>query len=494
MSATLTWGRRAGLLGILAGILVITSPGPSSAQLPPRQLSATEAASHVLNRLAFGPRPGQVEDVAQNGWRRWVERQLNPDAVDDSLLERRIAECSPTLQLSLTELQQLGKEDKGKKRESRREVKDELREAVLRRAVSSTRQFKEVMVEFWRNHLNVDVNKVPFLASHYEEHVLRQHAFGKFEDLLLASAKHPAMLVYLDNYISNRSGVNENYARELMELHTLGVDNGYTQKDVVALARVLTGWTCGWRTGPSGSQEYMFYFNEGAHDTSPATVVGLDLAGTGGMADGEKAIRHLANHSGTARFLAIKLCRYLVNDVPSPELVDRVVSTFHKTGGDLREIYRTILFSPEFMDPRNYRAKFKTPFEYTVSALRTVSARIESPDEIFRELRLMGQPIYECEEPTGFSDQREAWLDPGIMVYRWNLAIGLVTDKVKGVKIGRGFTDEVVKSTHAARTRQVMAMVLPGIQDPATERFIARSTDLRTQVALALGSPGFQQQ
>jgi uncharacterized protein (DUF1800 family) len=363
------------------------------------------------------------------------------------------------------------------------------------RAVHSKRQFQEVIVEFWRNHLNVDVNKVPFLATHYEENVLRKYAFGKFEDLLLASARHPAMLVYLDNYVSNKKGVNENYARELMELHTLGVDNYYTQKDVVALAHVLTGWTCGWRDGPSGEKEYVSYFDAKAHDPVPGTVVGLELDGSGGMADGEKAIRHLANHEGTAQFICQKLCRYLVNDAPPGPLVDNVAEVFRKTGGDLREVYRAIIFSPDFLSPKCYRAKFKTPFEFTVSVLRTTDADITNPQPVFRELQLMGQPIYECVEPTGYSDQQEAWLDPGVMVYRWNFAIQLVTDKFDGAKIGSAFADEVLRPAMTARTRKVMYMTMPGVTDARTEKLLLAYTyDLRAMVAFALGSPSFQQQ
>jgi uncharacterized protein (DUF1800 family) len=373
-------------------------------------------------------------------------------------------------------------------RSARGDVKEELKEAVLLRAVTSKRQFREVVAEFWRNHFNVDVNKVPFLATHYEEHALRPHAFGKFEDLLLAVAKHPAMLVYLDNYVSTRRGVNENYARELMELHTLGVDNGYTQKDVEALARVLTGWTCGWR-----GKEYRFYFNADAHDPSPATVVGLKLPGTGGAADGEAAIRHLARHPGTVQFLATKLCRYFVSDTPPPALVDRVAKVFLDTGGDLPAVYRAIVFSPEFISPKAYRAKFKTPFEFTVSALRATDAKIESPRHVFRRLALMGQPVYEHVEPTGYSDLREAWLDPGVMLYRWNFAIELVTDKAPGVAVGPAFAERVLKAAPADRPRRVAEAILPGESDARTRQMMAATADVRAVVAYALGSPSFQQ-
>jgi len=375
-------------------------------------------------------------------------------------------------------------------------IKRELIDAVILRAVYSQRQFQEVIAEFWRNHFNVDVNKVPALAMHYEENVLRKHAFGKFEDLLLATAKHPAMLVYLDNYVSKAGGLNENYARELMELHTLGVDNGYTQRDVIDLARVLTGWTCGARArGRSArGQEFGFFFNEAAHDTNPATVVGLQLDGFGGMADGEKAIRHLARLRGTAEFISTKLCRYLVSDAPTKALVGRIADVFQKSGGDLREVYKAIIFSLEFTHSRNYRSKFKTPFEFMVSVLRATDSDITSTQRIVREMAIMGQPIYECVEPTGYSDAAEAWLDPGVLVFRWNFAIQLVQDKVSGVKAGPAFLNPLLKTSPGNLTHKVRSMILPGISEPATEKMMAQTSDPRVMVALVLGSPSFQQQ
>ncbi len=481
--------RLAACLSALVGGLAWALIPPAPAQQPAAEakLTAMETASHVLNRLAFGPRPGQVTALAKDNWQKWVEEQLRPEAIDDSTVEKHVVGRCPSMSLTLAQLQRL--EQAKTKRAATKILSDELREAVLLRAVYGKRQLQEVIVEFWRNHFNVDVNKVPRQAPHYEEHVLRRHTFGKFEDLLLAVAKHPAMLVYLDNYVSTKRGLNENYARELMELHTLGVDNGYTQPDVIALARTLTGWTCGWQ-----GAEYRFFFNAANHDTTPVTVVGLKLGGDGGIADGEKALRHLANHPGTARFIATKLCRYLVHDSPDPKLIDRTVGVYLKTGGDLRAVYRSILFDPEFVDRNNYRAKFKTPFEYVVSVLRATRARVDNPQQLFRELRLMGQPIYECEDPIGYSDQREAWLDPGIMVYRWNFAIALVTGKIKGVEVGQKFVEDIVKTPLASRPRRILELALPGASDPKVLALSSRTTDTRSMLAWALGSPSFQQQ
>jgi len=469
-------------------VLLISGFEFSSAQAKNyRKLSKLEATSHVLNRMAFGPRTDEVREVIKMSWRKWVEQQLNPQTLDDNRMQQILKKKCPSLKLSMTQLQKLD-------RKQRRRVKKELTDSVLLRAVYSKRQFKEVMVEFWRDHFNVDVNKVAFLATHYEENVLRSHVFGKFEDLLMATAKHPAMLVYLDNYVSRNHRLNENYARELMELHTLGVDNGYTQKDVIELARVLTGWTCGWR-GQGARREYIHFFNARVHDNKPATVVGLKLNGMGGESDGEKVIRYFANHPKTARFISTKLCRFLVNDEPSENLLNRVTAVFLESGGDLRKVYRAIVFSPEFMDVNNYRAKFKTPLEFMASTLRATDARIASTTRLNRALNLMGQPTYECLEPTGYNDSAEAWLDPGVMIYRWNFALDLVRNKVKGVKIGKKFVKNVLESrSQMDRTRRVIMMVIPGANDPFTKKLVSRASDIRVMVAAALGSPSFQQQ
>ena len=482
------------LLVVAVALLTVSFTAASAEAQSTRQLRSFEVGSHVLNRLAFGPTTNEVPYVARMGWKEWVEGQLNPTSIDDKEVQELLGKKCPSLKMTVTKLQAF-QQLKGQERQrEKRRIKKELADSVLLRAVYSKRQFNEVIVEFWRNHFSVDVNKVPFLATSYEENVLRQHAFGTFEDLLLATAKHPAMLFYLDNYVSKKGNLNENYARELMELHTLGVDNGYTQADVIELARVLTGWTCGWR-GRGAQREYRHFFNAAVHDSEPATVVGLNLAGTGGEADGEKAIRHLARHQNTARFISAKLCRYLVHDQPPVNLVDRVSAVFQKTGGDLREVYRAIIFSPEFMDGRNYRAKFKTPFEFLVSTLRTTDAQIQTTDRLIQSLKLMGQPIYECLEPTGYYDQAEAWLDPGVMIYRWNFALDLVRQKVKGVKIGKEFAEKVLlRPSSRSQAGMVIRMVMPGNNDVSTERLVARATDIRVMVAAALGSPGFQQQ
>lgn len=374
----------------------------------------------------------------------------------------------------------------------RAQLKRELTESVLLRAVYSQRQFQEVIAEFWRNHLNVDVNKARYEANHYEENVIRKFAFGKFEDLIVASAQHPAMLIYLDNRVSKKDAINENYAREIMELHTLGVDHYYTQNDVIELARVLTGWSSG-RQGRRGERTYGFIFNSRWHDSQPARVMELEIDGTGGLDDGKKAILHLVRHPGTAHFISQKLCTYLVNDHPPIELVERVSKVFQDSQGDLKQVYRAIIFSSEFINPENYQAKFKTPFEFTVSALRAANAEILQPRIVLKELALMGQRIYECDVPTGYYDTREAWLDPGVFVYRWDFAIKLVQSRNRAIRLPKSDPAEWNMPTER-RAERVAQMFLSGQANEEMLANLAVARDPRRMIALALGSPGFQQQ
>jgi uncharacterized protein (DUF1800 family) len=242
------------------------------------------------------------------------------------------------------------------------------------RAVDSERQLYELMVDFWMNHFNVFAGKGPdrFLIASYERDTIRPNIWGRFEDLLMATAKSPAMLIYLDNARSKRAGVNENYAREIMELHTLGVDGGYTQKDVTELARVLTGWSI---ERPEEGADFRFR-------REAKSVLGVNIAAGGGMEEGERMIRLLANHPSTARHIARKLALRFVSDNPPQALIDRVAKRFLETRGDLRETVRAVISSPEFWDSKFYRAKVKAPFEYSVSAIRAVGGRASRMVEI----------------------------------------------------------------------------------------------------------------
>jgi len=472
-----------------------------------------EEAVHLLDRLAFGPAPGEVERVLDIGWQAWVEEQLAPERIDDGALEKRL-ESFPSLRMGMAETYRGYRPSRDikpanpreerelelEKQRLREKLQAELYESVLVRAVESRRRLREVIVDFWRNHLNVSDSKAPYWANHYEENVLREHAFGRWEDLLMASAKHPAMLVYLDNHLSRKGEINENYAREVMELHTLGVDNHYTQRDVVALTRALTGWTCFWRNDSAGKEEWRFVFRENHHDTAPKEILGLRLDGAGGQAEGETAIRYLAHHEGTAAFLSRKLCRYLVSDDPPEDLVERVAAVFRSSRGDLPQVYRAILASPEFRGAAHRRTKFKTPFEFVVSALRATGARVENPGPALEALAAMEQPVFLCDIPTGYSDQAEAWLDPGALAHRWKFALAFARGELDGIAPDPDLVRSLEGLPAEARIGRAVETLLPGGADPAlleTLRKDEKSDEgdgAELTLARILGSPDFQQQ
>ncbi|HYH10693.1 MAG TPA: DUF1800 domain-containing protein [Thermoanaerobaculia bacterium] len=380
-----------------------------------------ERAAHVLDRLAFGARPGEVDRVTQLGVDRWIELQLHPERGDDAKSDARVAQYA-------------------------REVIPDLSAQRILRAAESERQLNEVMLDFWMNHFNVFAGKRldRYLIADYERETIRPRMWGSFEELLLATAKSPAMLVYLDNARSRGGALNENYARELMELHTLGVDGGYTQKDVTELARVLTGWSI---TRPDDG-DIRFVFRRGVHDGGTKQVLGVTIQG-GGMEEGERMIRFLARHPSTARFLATKLCQRLVADEPPPALVARVALRFTATNGDLRETVRAIVTSREFHDPRYYDAKMKSPFEYAISAIRAAGGTIVNPLPLARELRKLGEPLYFAQPPTGYADDAETWGNSGALVARVEFALALSTNKLRGIRIVTSDADALAKQLGA---------------------------------------------
>ena len=372
-----------------------------------------QRAEHALNRLAFGARPGDVERVLRVGVDRWIEQQLHPERIADRAVETRVAKYEVDIAPS---------RDRAR---VRRAILNAAAQRILR-AAESERQLNEVMVDFWMNHFNVFAPKraTSFLLDEYEHETIRPRIWGRFEDLLLATARSPAMLVYLDNVRSRGGALNENYARELMELHTIGVDAGYTQQDVTELARVLTGW--------SATRDGEFRFRPAVHDRGPKTVLGVRLQG-GGVEEGEQMIRFLARHPATAKHIATKLCRRLVSDDPPRALVDRVAKRFRDTNGDLRATVKAVLGSPEFWSSRG--AKMKSPFEYAVSAVRAAGATIEDPLPLARELRKMGEGLYLSQPPTGYPDEAEAWSGTGATLARVDFALALASNKMPGVRV-----------------------------------------------------------
>lgn len=415
-----------------------------------------------------------------------------------------------------------------------RRIVEELSQARILRAAESERQLNEILVDFWMNHFNVFAGKGldrVFITS-FERDAVLPRIWGRFEDLLLATAKSPAMLFYLDNAQStadeahrpvrpiplgrglfgqglfgmragaanpNRppGGLNENYARELMELHTLGVDGGYTQKDVTELARALTGWSI-----VRPEQGAGFLFRAALHDTGAKTVLGHRLPAGGGIEEGEMMIRILARHPATAGRIAFQLCQRFVADAPPSELVERVAKKFLGTGGDLRETVRAVVTSPEFFDPRYYRAKIKSPFEYVVSAVRAVGASPDDALPIARQLAQMGEPLYLCQPPTGYSDTAAAWVNTGALVSRLNFALQLAANKLPGTWTDVERLIEPESAADAKKAAEALSCALvEGELSPETRRALERSIGEGNRrpaipliAGLLLGSPEFQRQ
>jgi len=324
----------------------------------------------------------------------------------------------------------------------------DLTDAKILRAVYSNRQLDEVLVDFWYNHFNVYLDKGAdrYLVTSYERDVIRPHVLGKFRDLLEATAKSPAMLFYLDNWQSvgpdaprprnpanakqARRGLNENYGRELLELHTLGVDGGYTQKDVTEVARCFTGWTIN-----QPQRGGKFVFNPRLHDNGSKTVLGVEIPAGGGESDGEKVLDIVAHHPSTARFISLELARRFVADEPLAALVNRMAATFTRTDGDIREVLRAMFNSREFWSVGAYRSKMKSPLDMVASAVRAVDGDVDFAFPLVNQVAQLGEPLYRKQEPTGYSDSSEEWLNTAGLLARMNFALQLSHNKVPGVKV-----------------------------------------------------------
>ncbi|HEX5701831.1 MAG TPA: DUF1800 domain-containing protein [Pyrinomonadaceae bacterium] len=540
------------------------------------KLSEDQRIVHVLNRLGYGARPGDVERVKSIGLDKYIEQQLNPEKIDDTATEAKLQNLAalrmttpelyekyPQPGQLLRALQQRGAlpQDLAAARDNRQQngannqnsnqpktgestsgemqgppsnppnpnpdpsgnpmnnaeyrravyayfkennlrppqfITGELQMSRILRATYSERQLQEVMVDFWTNHFNVFANKGAdrWLLISYDRDSIRPNTMGKFQNLLRATAESPAMLFYLDNFqsvspnapqqqrpaqmqrpgqarridqrlltMSNnpqdqmprqtqrpRRGINENYARELMELHTLGVDGGYTQKDVQEVARCFTGWTIfaprgagaaaaqltnagGRRAERLREEAGQFYFNPRTHDDGEKIVLGHKIPAGGGVKDGLMVLEILAKHPSTAKFIATKLARRFVSDDPPKSLVDRVAQTYAKTDGDIREMLRTIFLSPEFNSAEAYRAKIKRPFELAISAVRTLGAETNGGPQFHQWIARMGQPLYGFQTPNGYSDVAEDWVNTGALLERMNFALALASNRIPGTRV-----------------------------------------------------------
>lgn len=531
-----------------------------------KPLTEEQKILHVLNRLGFGARPGDVQRVKSIGLQKYIDQQLDPSSIDDEVAENKVKGLdlfgmetsdifakypNPASLLRMLEgnpqqqaAQQNAEQDMTDK--ERQERQQKLRELYVKydlspasqilpqivanrvlRAVYSERQLQEAMVDFWQNHFNVFAGKgaVRWYIPSYERDVLRKNALGNFKDLLVGTAQHPAMLFFLDNFESvspnvaipgnnqnaqrlqqmirsgrelppqarerlkqqlgvsdaqldqrlkemrenaqlpaqqqrQRRGLNENYARELMELHTLGVDGGYTQKDIVEVAKCFSGWTIadprGYRRAaaneikgtedrrvqrlqrqagvPDDVDSGEFYFNDRWHEKGPKTVLGQTIS-EGGMKDGLKVLDILVKQPATAKFIARKLAVKFVSDKPSEALVDRVAEAFSRSSGDIKSTLKALFTDKEFFAPENYRAKIKTPFELAVSSIRALGAQTNSGPQFLAMLNKLGEVPYGYQAPTGYPDTAEDWVNTGALLERLNFAVAFASNRIPGTRV-----------------------------------------------------------
>lgn len=529
---------------------------------------------HVLNRMGYGPKPGDIDRVRAMGLAAYIDQQLHPEKIADTTVDTALA-AFPTLTMSTEELatkyyrplEEMRRDQQQKL--ARAEVKEakaaddkmaaqaaqdqlppeakELRQeaqAVLQnlmqarviRAVDSERQLNEVLVDFWFNHFNVYAQKgaVNEYLNSYERDAIRPYVLGRFRDMLGAVAHHPAMLFYLDNFqsadpkmgartaneqmaqIEQRlrnpnaritpqqreqamtrleqvkknipQGLNENYARELMELHTLGVDGGYSQKDVQEVARVFTGWTI---DQPRGGGK--FTFRPQMHDPDNKTVLGQVIAGyTGvdGMREGEKVLDLLAMHPATAKHIAFALAQRFVGDAPPQTVVDRAAAVYLSTKGDLREVTRAIITSPEFFSVDAYSAMVKTPLDFAISATRVTGATVFGAAPVVQALRTtLGMPLYGCQPPTGYKTTADAWVNTGALLARMNFGLQLVSNQQRAIKVN---VTTLAPDTSLAARDALIGQVLAGRISASTSATLAKAPNPQQLLALLLGSPEFQ--
>jgi uncharacterized protein (DUF1800 family) len=563
-----------------------------------RKLTEDQRIVHLLNRIGFGVRPGDVERVKAMGLENYINQQLSPEKISDAVAENKVKDLASLTMTTaelyekypqpgqlLRQLQARGMlpADLAEARENRvkgganstetpksgegsemksgtgemanrvpapqtpvnpldnekyrqvireyyqqngleqpQKLSAELQASRILRAVYSERQLQEVMVDFWTNHFNVFMGKGAdrWLLPAYDRDTIRPNAMAKFGTLLEATAKSPAMLFYLDNFQSvspdmrqprglqaqrPRRGINENYARELMELHTLGVDGGYTQKDVQEVARCFTGWTIFAPRGGAAAVNAMmgeagrrnagtFFFNMRAHDDGEKVVLGHKIPAGGGIKDGLMVLDILAHHPSTARFIATKLVRHFVADNPPASLVTRVAATYTKTDGDIREMLRTILFSNEFNSSDAYRAKIKRPFELVISAVRTLGADTNGGPGIHQWMQRMGEPLYGHQTPNGYSDVADAWVNTGGLLERMNFGLALASNRIPGTRVNLNKLAGSLEQDNASDKAKVMdkflGSILAGDISKATRETLLKQLD--QQVAVSIQAPRTQ--
>ena len=549
-----------------AGPITAGAPGgPAGKPALGGELDEAARARQVLDRLTFGARPGDLDAIERMGVDAWVEQQLTPERIPDRVADSVLAlletqrkqpyeliadhpepnELVPRLQGRImpdsTRVPPTARDSAEYEtaRKTDAQLSAEITPAKVIRAALSDRQLLEVMTDFWENHFSVSINKSPnrYAIVEYDRDVIRPHALGRFRDLLGAVAKSPMMLYYLDNFQSQvdslhptapegriealrrldgpplgdtlltrlvnhrRAGINENYARELMELHTLGVDGGYTQHDVTEVARCFTGWTID-RPDLGGS----FLFRQDWHDGGAKVVLGTPIPAGRGIEDGEEVLDMLARHPSTAHFIAKKLVTHFVSDSAPPALVERAAQTFLRTDGDIREVMRTIILSPEFNSRAAYRAKVKTPFELVMSTLRAMNAAPDTTQRYAQLVARLGQPIFAHLTPEGWPDQGAAWMNAGALLNRLNFGTQVGANQIPGMTIANWRPAQRLASEGPEeQVNGVIATLLDGDATSATRDAllavqpppppIDRAHALRylgELVGVAIGSPEFQ--
>ncbi|KAF0811787.1 hypothetical protein IGB42_03804 [Andreprevotia sp. IGB-42] len=498
-------------LATLFGALFIATSAIAAPLTAP--LTDAQRALHALNRLGYGPAPGDVQRVQAMGVERYIDQQLHPEkmALPPVLAQKLTAlqRAAPAPGEMLSEFRPPRGSDTltaEQKQQARREVyqraAQQVNEMRLLSAVYSPRQLEEVMTDFWFNHFNVYADKgiTRVFVADYERSAIRPYALGRFRDLLGATAKHPAMLFYLDNWQSTATGyrvngkgkvlgLNENYARELMELHTLGVDGGYTQQDVTELARMLTGWTFDPRGDAAGA--VAFRYDAARHDNGSKTWLKQAVA-PAGQAEGERALDVLAASPVTARHISYQLAQYFVADVPPPALVNQLTQRYLATQGDIRAVLATLFASPAFWDSANVGSKFKTPYQYVVSATRASGAQLNNVRPLVNMLRQLGMPLYGCQTPDGYKNTEAAWLNANAIATRISFATALGSGRMPLARAPELDASAPMSDAEISPVDPAALAATLGPTLSANARTTISAADAALQPSLMLGSPDFQ--
>lgn len=528
--------------GILFCLVIIATFGFSSLvddNIPYKKFGYTpqQAAARLLDRFSFGAKPGQVEAVVNMGLENWLEQQFAANQPNEGLNKRLAAFKSLSLTndtivntylnagqvIRMATRKGIIHKDsiKGDQKEYREQVRvimeqegykpiQELhRELVNQKVLSaaySNNQLQEVLTDFWFNHFNVSVtkNQCQQYVYTYERDAIRPNVMGRFKDLLLATAQHPAMLEYLDNASSvsiknnpranmaaprNARGLNENYAREVMELHTLGVDGGYTQADVTTVAKALTGWSV---------MQGNFIFRPRQHDNEAKTILNKNFPANGGYQEGVDVLTMLAEHPSTAKFICTKLATRFVSDTPSAALIKNMVKTFQSTDGNIKAVLRTMVYDPAFWKKSVSHEKIKSPFEMVISAVRATNAQIIQPFQLFNWCTKMGQRFYYYQAPTGFPDRASNWINTGALLNRMNFGLAFASQKIPGVRMDLAALNNYHEPESAIDALTVYSNILLPQRDHAAniKRLIpnVQSTQnmLSQVVGIIIGSPEFQ--